>query len=162
MRTADEWFELYGESHKNKINKIIHWVCIPVILMTTLGLFQTIPHPFGEGVWMHWGTLVAAAGLVFYARLSLTLAAGMAVVSATALAVNAALVTAGVNLLTFSLGVFFIAWLFQFIGHKIEGKKPSFFQDLQFLLIGPAWLLQFVMRAVGIPVVAGENSPAKA
>ena len=47
MKTATHWFELYGVSHKNKINKLIHWVCIPIILLCTLGLMQSIPHPFG-------------------------------------------------------------------------------------------------------------------
>ena len=49
-----------------------------------------------------------------------------------------------------SLYIFVIAWIGQFIGHKIEGKKPSFFQDLQFLLIGPAWLLSFFYNKIGI------------
>ena len=102
--TATEWFELYGESHRNPINKAIHWLCIPLIVWATLGLFQSIPFPFGAGVSLHWGTLVVAAALVFYARLSWTIAAGMATVSISALALNAWLVGAGVNLLALSLG----------------------------------------------------------
>lgn len=159
MRTADEWFDLYGHSHQNKVNKLIHWICIPVILVTTLGLVQTLPFPVVGHPLAHWGTVVVALGLVFYARLSLTLAAGMGVVSAAALAINASIVAAGGNLLVISAVVFFVAWLFQFIGHKIEGAKPSFFEDLQFLLIGPAWLLQFVFRGVGIPVVPEDRQP---
>ena len=49
-----------------------------------------------------------------------------------------------------SLIIFVIAWIGQFIGHKIEGKKPSFFEDIQFLLIGPAWLLSFIYNKLGI------------
>ena len=49
-----------------------------------------------------------------------------------------------------SLAIFIVAWIGQFIGHKIEGKKPSFFEDLQFLLIGPAWLLSFIYNKLGI------------
>ena len=48
------------------------------------------------------------------------------------------------------LVVFIITWILQFIGHKIEGKKPSFLKDLQFLLVGPIWLLGFILRRVGI------------
>jgi uncharacterized membrane protein YGL010W len=47
------------------------------------------------------------------------------------------------------LTLFVVAWIGQFIGHKIEGKKPSFFKDVQFLLIGPAWLLSKVYRKAG-------------
>ena len=43
-----------------------------------------------------------------------------------------------------------LAWIGQFIGHKIEGEKPSFFEDLQFLLIGPAWLLGAIYQKLGI------------
>ena len=160
MRSADQWFELYGESHKNAINKAIHWVCIPLIVLSTLGLFQSIPHPFGTGVAFHWGTVLVLGAMVFYLRLSWTLAAGMAVVAGACLAINAALAEAGVNVLISSVAIFAGAWLFQFIGHKIEGQKPSFFQDLQFLLVGPAWLLQFVYRKVGIPVTSAEAAPA--
>ena len=49
------------------------------------------------------------------------------------------------------LSIFVITWIFQFIGHKIEGKKPSFLKDLQFLLIGPIWLLHFILKKIGIP-----------
>jgi uncharacterized membrane protein YGL010W len=46
--------------------------------------------------------------------------------------------------------VFIITWIFQFIGHTIEGQKPSFLKDLQFLLIGPIWLLGFILKKIGI------------
>jgi uncharacterized membrane protein YGL010W len=44
---------------------------------------------------------------------------------------------------------FVLAWIGQFIGHKIEGKKPSFFKDVAFLLIGPAWLMSFIYKKLG-------------
>jgi len=46
--------------------------------------------------------------------------------------------------------IFLVAWVGQFYGHRIEGKKPSFLKDLQFLMIGPAWLLHFIYRKAGI------------
>jgi len=46
--------------------------------------------------------------------------------------------------------IFVLAWIGQFIGHKIEGKKPSFFEDVKFLLIGPIWLLHFICKKIGI------------
>jgi len=149
MRTADEWFQLYGASHKNPTNKLIHWICIPVILWATLALVQSIPHPFPAAPLAHWGTIVYALCLVFYARLSPALFAGMAVVGAGALVLNELVLLTGISLAWTAATAFFVAWIFQFIGHKIEGKKPSFFQDIQFLLVGPAWLLQAVYERVG-------------
>ena len=49
-----------------------------------------------------------------------------------------------------ALTIFVGAWIGQFIGHKLEGKKPSFFNDLQFLMIGPAWLMGFIYRKLNI------------
>src|SRR5438094_600235 len=89
----------------------------------------------------------SALAVVFYISLSLPIAIGMLVVSAL-MVLTLTIVTE--HLLTLSLVVFVIAWIGQFIGHKIEGKKPSFFEDIKFLLIGPAWLLGFVYRRLGI------------
>ena len=153
-RTADEWFEAYGHSHQDGINKAIHWICVPLITASLLALLWEIPTgPFGKA-WpgFHWAYVLVAVALIFYVRLSLSIALGMAVLTA--------LLIAGFigwdNALTvpmwpFALGVFVLAWIGQFIGHAIEGEKPSFLQDIQFLLVGPAWLLHFISRRLGIP-----------
>jgi uncharacterized membrane protein YGL010W len=159
MRSADEWFEAYGVSHRNPVNKAIHWVCVPVITFCTIGLFAAIPHPYFDGVLpgaleplLNWGSvLIAAALLLFYLRLSLSIALGMAGFAALSVWGNGLIETAGYSLLTVNLVVFVVAWIGQFIGHKIEGMKPSFFEDLQFLLVGPAWLIHFIYRKLGVP-----------
>ena len=150
MRSATEWFDLYGESHKNPVNKAIHWVCIPVIVLSTLGLFQAIPHPFGDVPGLHWGTVAAALALVFYASISWTIFAGMALVAASCLAINAGIERAGLPILWVSVGIFAVAWVFQFVGHKIEGKKPSFFEDVQYLWVGPLFVLSRLFPRLGI------------
>lgn len=164
MTTATAWFDRYAESHRNPTNKLIHWVCIPIILTTTLGLVQSIPFPVAgaELGWLDWGTVVVALATLFYFRLSWTIGVGMLGVASFALFVNHAIVAAGLPLLGVSVGVFFVAWVAQFIGHKIEGKKPSFFTDLQFLLIGPAWLLHFVFKKIGVPVETWRRGLATA
>jgi uncharacterized membrane protein YGL010W len=149
MKTADEWFALYGESHRNPINKLIHWICIPAILVSFVGLLAAIPPPLGVW-WLSPAVLVPAAALAWYGAVSMRLALGMAVVFAGVMASVAALETLSVPLWATSLVIFVVAWIAQFIGHKIEGKKPSFFEDLQFLLIGPLWLLGHVYRRAGL------------
>ena len=158
MKTSQEWFDEYGESHQNPTNKAIHWVCVPVILFSTIGLFWSIPAGFmpdlGGPAWLplNWATVLMAVALVFYATLRWTIALGMLLVSLASLWGNHA-IAVGVEqpLWLVSFILFFVAWVGQFIGHKIEGKKPSFFQDIQFLLVGPAWLLHFVYKKAGIP-----------
>jgi uncharacterized membrane protein YGL010W len=154
MRSAEAWFDAYGASHQNPLNKAIHWVCIPAITWSLLALMQGIPFPVDAGPFAHWGTVFAVVAMVFYASLSPTILLGMTLMGGACLWLNAALLAAGAPLYAIAIAVFVISWVAQFIGHYIEGEKPSFFEDLQFLLVGPAWLLQFAYGRVGIPLMA--------
>jgi uncharacterized membrane protein YGL010W len=149
MRTAQDWLDAYGESHQNPINKKIHWICIPWIMISLLGLLASIPSPFGNP-WLNWGTALIALAIGYYAMLSVPLAIGMAVVGSVMLGITLGIGHLPIPLWLSSLIIFVVAWIGQFIGHKIEGKKPSFFEDLQFLLIGPMWLLAAIYRRIGL------------
>lgn len=138
MKTLDMWLDEYGESHRNALNKTIHWICVPVIQFCVLGLLYCLSPLVALGF--------AAASLAFYIPLSLPLAAGMLLISAAMLA----LISVTPHLLAVSIGLFVLAWIGQFYGHIVEGKKPSFFKDLQFLLVGPVWLLNFVYQRLGL------------
>lgn len=153
MKTIDDWLTLYGRDHQNSTNKFIHWVCVPVILFSVLGLFMQIPFPYIANGWVNVATIFLVLALLFYLRLSIPIFLGMIVVGGLAIFLNRILMNElGVrNHLYFSIALFVVAWIFQFIGHKIEGQKPSFFEDMQFLLIGPIWLLHFLYKKVGIP-----------
>ncbi len=158
MRRAQEWFDLYGESHQNPTNEIIHWICVPSIFFTVLGLFYVIPAGLLESSlnfipaqWARWDLVVVFLGLLFYLRLSFSLFAGFLIYTV----VNMWFIRWLDAAVDFSFGwlmiiIFAVAWIGQFIGHKIEGKKPSFFQDVQFLLIGPAWLMSKIYRRIGL------------
>ncbi len=149
MKTVEQWFEQYGQSHRNPVNKAIHWVCIPLIVLSLLGMLTAIPVRLGAP-WLSPATLVLALALVWYAMLSVRLALGLLVLGAALSWAVAALASLPVPLWLSSLVVFAAAWVGQFVGHAIEGKKPSFFEDLQFLLVGPLWLLGFVYRRLGL------------
>ena len=151
-RTLDQWFELYGDSHRNKTNKAIHFVCVPGIYFTIMGLLWAIPVPaaFAAIPGLNWAVLATVPVLAFYLRLSVVVTLGMAVFSALCFALLLAIERAGLSVLWLSTTLFVVLWIFQFIGHKVEGKKPSFFDDLQFLLIGPAWVMGFLLRKAGI------------
>jgi uncharacterized membrane protein YGL010W len=147
----------YGESHQNGTNKLIHWIAVPVIAWTVVALFWSIPVPDALAVvpFLNWATIALLLTVIYYAVLSWTLAIGMVLfallcVGAVQLYLSAPLFT--LSLWQFAIAIFVIAWIFQFIGHKIEGKKPSFFKDVQFLLIGPAWLMGFIYRKLNIPI----------
>ncbi|MBA5688234.1 Mpo1 family 2-hydroxy fatty acid dioxygenase [Rugamonas apoptosis] len=135
-RTIDTLLAQYSESHVNQLNEWIHIVCVPVIVFTLLGLLWAI-HPL-------LALAVVATALRYYAGLSKPFAVGMLLMAASMLGLLSALPPRAV--LPLSLAMFVLAWIGQFIGHQIEGRKPSFFDDVRFLLIGPLFVLGFLYR----------------
>ncbi|NDY95924.1 DUF962 domain-containing protein [Wenzhouxiangella limi] len=147
MRSADSWFDEYGESHQNPTNKLIHWICVPLIFWSVIALVWSIPAPVE---WLNWAVLAALLVQIWYVALSPRLSIGVGLFMLLSLALCWFLETRlTAPLWAVALVVFVGAWIGQFVGHQIEGKKPSFFKDLAFLLIGPAWLMGFVYRRLG-------------
>lgn len=152
-KTPDQWFAEYGESHQNKTNKLIHWICVPLIFLVIMGLLWEIPVPqaFTSIPYLNWATLSAIVVLGFYFRLSFKLAIGLTLFTLLTYVVLAWFESLNIAPLWAVCAIgFVILWALQFIGHHIEGKKPSFFKDIQFLLIGPAWLMGFIYRRLGL------------
>ena len=150
-RPVDRWFASYSGDHQNRTNQKIHIFAVPLILWTVVALLWCIP-VFGttmkNGIWAGLAMFVA---WMFYNRMSRTLGLGML-----AIFISMAWLTRwleswlGVmNLFYLALAVFVVAWIAQFIGHKIEGRKPSFLTDLTYLLIGPIWVLAKLFRQFG-------------
>ncbi|NNF67114.1 MAG: DUF962 domain-containing protein [Gammaproteobacteria bacterium] len=155
MNDVNIWLDEYGESHQNPTNKLLHWICVPLIVLSLVGLMWSIPVPasFADiSPLLNWGMIFLLASLIYYFIMSIPLAIGMIFVIAGSITLLNWLDQLAMPLWAISLVVFVAAWVGQFIGHLIEGKKPSFFKDLQFLMIGPIWLLSAVYKKLGIPV----------
>ena len=159
MKPIQQWIDEYGESHQNPTNKLIHWVCVPLIMLSLLALLGKIPFFINgltlftigsEPVLFDWTIIFLSFCIIFYSRLSLTLSLGMLLIAICMLFIISYIKYYDPEIWRLSLAIFIVGWIGQFIGHKIEGKKPSFFEDLQFLLIGPAWLLSFIYNKIGI------------
>ena len=157
-----EWINEYGIYHKNKTNKLIHWFCVPAIMFSLFGLLDLFQ--FNKTLDLSFLNLNIIANIsilnifillsiIFYIRLSLTLSLGMIIFSILLVSLidyfDKFQIIINYKLFIY-LSIFIAAWIGQFIGHKIEGKKPSFFEDLQFLMIGPAWLMSFIYQKLGI------------
>lgn len=152
MKTQKQWFSEYAESHQNKTNQIIHYICVPTIFFSIVGLIMSIPATSIHSIFElniplieNWATLIFALLLIFYFTLSFQTFLKMLLFGALCLVGNYYL-SHLMPLFYTSLAIFVIAWIGQFYGHKIEGKKPSFFKDLQFLLIGPAWVFEKLLK----------------
>ena len=152
MKTLQQWYDDYAVSHQNKTNQNIHYFCVPAIFFSIVGMLMSIPAAFIENTLglnnpflENWAAILLVLVLVFYLRLSFSLFLRMLGFSVLCLMGNYYL---GQYLPLFytSLLIFVAAWIGQFYGHQVEGKKPSFFKDLQFLLIGPAWVFEKLSR----------------
>ncbi|MFZ6656268.1 DUF962 domain-containing protein [Undibacterium sp. TJN19] len=130
----------YSESHLNHTNELIHFICVPAIVLSFLGLIWAV-HPLAA-------LATAVLSLIYYLSLSVPFAVGMLAMSACMLWILSQLPQQFIWQI--SVAIFVVAWIGQFIGHKIEGKKPSFFDDLRFLLIGPLFVLGFLYRRLKI------------
>lgn len=147
MRTLSQWFDEYAVSHQNSTNVKLHYVCVPVIFFSIVGLLMCVPVPefFEQSLLLpeilhNWVWIPAIAIVLFYLKLSVRMAFWMLLWIVFCIFTNYALAQR-VPILPFSITLFIVGWIGQFYGHKVEGQKPSFFQDLQFLLIGPAWVI---------------------
>lgn len=148
MKTAKEYFDEYAISHQNKTNQTIHYICVPLIFFSVIGLLMSIPTPFLENTFgmynpllENWAVVVTLFISGFYLRLGFWYFSKMLFVILLCIIGNFWL-SNNVNLFYISISIFILAWIGQFYGHKIEGAKPSFLKDLEFLLIGPLWVIE--------------------
>ena len=134
----DELLSHYRLSHQHPHNEAIHCLAVPVIMASLVGLLWSV-HPALVVVFL------LASG-VYYARLTWRTFLLMA------------LWTTAVLALLWPLGearwwvcalAFVLAWVGQFVGHRIEGKKPSFFEDTQYLWVGPLFVADVLLRRWG-------------
>ena len=146
----------YSKSHQNSTNKSIHWICVPLIFWSIIALLYSIPNTFlidllGDNFYSNWAVLAMIPVLIYYASLSTSLTIGMFGFISFCLFISEILVNNEfMRLWGIALIVFILAWIGQFYGHQVEGKKPSFLKDIQFLLIGPVWLMHFIDRRIGV------------
>jgi uncharacterized membrane protein YGL010W len=154
MRTVEQWLEEYGASHRNATNKTLHWICVPIIVVSLIGLLWSLPAP---RAWreisplLNWGSLFLFASVLYYLMMSVSLAVGMALFVGLVMLCIVGLQNLPWPLWSVCVALFMVAWIGQFIGHHYEGQRPSFFKDIQFLMIGPLWLLSFIYRKLRIP-----------
>jgi uncharacterized membrane protein YGL010W len=153
MRTMHQWLDEYGASHRNATNEFLHWICVPVIALTVVGFLWSIPVPdsFAQvSRWLNWATIGVALWIGYYFLLSPSLGIGATLCLIAMLFIVRWMDSLPWPLWATCLAVFVVAWIGQFIGHSIEGTRPSFFKDVQFLLIGPIWLVSHVYRRLGV------------
>ena len=153
MRTIEQWLSEYGESHQDETNKTIHWICVPTIFFTIVGLFYCIKLPvqLTPTLQLNAAMILILLVTIYYLSLSKTIWIGMLLFGLLCLSICYWIeVYTSAPLWLVCVILFVLAWTGQFYGHKVEGKKPSFLKDIQFLMIGPMWLMSFIYKKMGV------------
>ncbi|EWS68126.1 hypothetical protein JS84_07305 [Vibrio vulnificus] len=140
MRSLEQWLDAYGESHQNSTNQKIHTFAVQGIFFSIVALIWSLPSLPLPVLSLNWVWVAALPVWWFYYRLSLSVFLMMLGYTLASIALAWSVELLGLPLAEMAVGLFVVLWIFQFVGHKIEGKKPSFFEDLKFLLIGPVWV----------------------
>jgi uncharacterized membrane protein YGL010W len=152
MTKIQSLLDEYGSSHQNATNKLIHWICVPLIFFSIIGLLYSIELPVAitGSINLNLAMLALAFVTVYYFLLSRSLSLGMLLYAVVCMFLCYEIKATVGYLWLVSIVIFVVAWIFQFYGHKVEGKKPSFLKDVQFLMIGPAWIMSFIYKKLGI------------
>lgn len=154
MKSLHQWLAEYKSSHENRTNKTIHFICVPLIFFTIVAFAYCVKlYTFAGGASLTFAHVVLLIVALYYFTMSVPLAVGMVLYSALCILLCGFIQDLSHGHLGWiALTIFVVAWMFQFYGHSVEGKKPSFFKDIQFLMIGPAWVMSHIYRNVGILV----------
>jgi len=149
---ASQLLAEYSADHQHPFNRLMHSICVPLIFVSLVALLWAIPIATvatGAG-WLNLGTLALAGITIYYLRLAPRLGVGMLLAAIIIVPLVALAASLPWPLWLTAVGVFVVGWIGQFIGHYVEGRRPSFFRDLRFLLIGPLWVLAKLYAAIGI------------
>lgn len=153
MSKIDRLFSEYSQSHQNQTNQRIHWIFVPLIFLSVIGILWDVKLPieldFMGGEPLNVSMIAALLVFTYYLSLSFTISIGMLVVTSIGM-IACYFYNGPISIWIISLGIFVVSWIMQFVGHKVEGKKPSFLKDLEFFLVGPMWVLAKLYNKLGI------------
>lgn len=153
MSKIDRLLGEYRESHQNETNQFIHNIFVPLIFLSAIGILWDVKLPialdFMGGESLNVAMVAGLLAFAYYLSISFAVATGILLVTLSGM--TACYFYDGpISVWLISLVIFVVSWAFQFYGHKIEGKKPSFFKDIEFFLVGPMWVLTKLYNKLGI------------
>ena len=141
MSVLTRLLESYEKNHQNPINEAIHMIAIPLVMFSILGMTAAFD------IFLEY--ILVGIVIFYYLKLSKIAALLMLVWLLIYLGL---VVLLKPYIIEISILLFAFGWILQFLGHFIEGKRPSFFEDLRYFLIGPLFVVQKVISKFGIKV----------
>ena len=154
MTETDGWLSHFEDTHRDLRNPVVYWAAVPVVVVGTVGLLWSLPVPdefFEISPLLNWGTAFLMAAAVYYFIISVSLAIGMLPFVIGVAGIQMWLTASGYPLFRLSLGLLVAGIIGLWFGHRNQNGLRAVLDDLQFMMIGPAWLLSVLYRRIGIP-----------
>jgi uncharacterized membrane protein YGL010W len=157
QRPIDLIIDQYDAFHQRPGNRFINYICIPLIVFSVVGFVWSLPFPSLKflGVYngyLNWASFLIAFSIYYYMRLAPVLSYIMLLIlfAITFGVTQLQALQKGFLLPQVCIFIFIICNIAQFIGYRIEGKKPTFSDEFKFMLTAPVWLLSLVLKRVGV------------
>ena len=154
MSDTHSWLERYEKNHQNLSNPLVYWAAVPMIVVGTVGLLWYLPIPaeFREiSPLLNWGSAFLMATTVYYFIISLPIAIGMLPFMLGLASLQMWLTGSAYPALGVSVGLLVAGVVGLMLGRRGAGGLLAVLQDMQLMMIGPAWLLSVIYRRFGIP-----------
>jgi len=154
MTETDSWLKNYEDTHQDLTYPVVFWAAVPMVVLGTVGVLWTLPIPdefFEISPLLNWGTAFLMAAAVYYFIISVSLAIGMLPFVLGVAGIQAWLGQSDYSAMHVSLGLLVGGIIGLWMGHRNESSLRPVLQDLQLMMIGPAWLLSVLYRRIGIP-----------
>ncbi len=154
MSEAENWLERYETNHRDLTWPWIYWAAVPMFVVGTVGLLWSVPTPaefYEISPLLNWGTAFLMVAAVYYFIISLSLAIGLLPFLLGIAFIHMWLPQSDYSAIRVSIGLLLAGSIGLWLGHRNERGLGAFYEDLQTVMIGPAWILSVMYRRVGIP-----------
>ncbi len=153
MNDTDEWLTRYEQTHRSLPVPIVYWAAAPLVVVGMTGLFWSLPVPtefLKISPLLNWGSAFLMVTAVYYFIISLSLAIGLLPFLLGLASIQVWLANSGLPAITISAGLLTAGIAGLTLGRG--GSARSVAQDMQLMMIGPAWLLSVLYKRFGIPI----------
>ncbi len=153
MSDIENWLIRYEKSHRNLRNPTAFWTAVPMLLVGISGLLWTLPIPeefYEISPLLNWGTAFLMVTAIYYFIISLSLAIGLLPFLLGLAAIQLWLADSSYPPFGIAAGLTLAGVAGLALGRG--GPFKAIVQDIQMIMIGPAWLLSILFRRFGIPV----------
>ena len=154
MSENDNWLERYEQRHTDLANPVVYWAAVPMVVMGMVGILWSLPVPvefYEISPFLNWGSTFLIAATIYYFIISLSIAIGMLPFMLGLAGLQSWLVASDYPALGVSTGLLVAGTVGLWLGRRGIGGILAVLQDLQLMMIGPAWLLSVLYRRFGIP-----------